>query len=122
MQGDEELSLVGKSVRITGEIFCGQDLVVEGEVDGTVTLPDHKLTIGPQANVKAAIQAQDVVVVGVAEGTIEAQRVELCSHSHLVGDIKTPRISIKDGAHFQGTIEVTRPASTITAPLPAGCG
>ena len=112
MQGHEQLSLVGRSVRITGEIYCGQDLIVEGEVDGTVKLPEHKLTIGPEATVKATIQAQAVVVVGAAEGTIEAQRVELCNHSHLLGDIKTPRIAIQDGAHFQGTIEVTRPAVT----------
>ena len=102
-------SLVGQSVRIAGDVCCHQDLFVEGEVNGSLELTDHKLTIGPQARVKANIHAQNVVVVGLAEGNIEAtERVELCSQCRLIGDIKTPRIVIKDGAHFQGTIEVTR--------------
>ena len=102
-------SLVGRAVRIAGDICCQQDLFVDGEVNGSLELTDHKLTIGPMARVKANIHAQNVVVVGMAEGTIEAsERVELCSQCSLTGDIKTPRIIIKDGAHFQGTIEVIR--------------
>ena len=102
-------SLVGLSVRITGDVFCRQDLFVEGEVEGTVELPAHKLTVGPRGNVKATIKAHDVVIVGKVEGTIEAsERVELCSQGRFVGDVRTPRIVIKDGAHFRGSIEVTR--------------
>lgn len=102
-------SLVGRAVRITGEITCHQDLFIEGEVDGSMELTDYKLTIGSQAHVKASIRAQNVVVIGRAEGNIEAsERVELCSQCNLIGDIKTPRIVIKDGACFKGTIEVTR--------------
>lgn len=104
-------SLVGRSVRIAGDISSGQDLYVDGEVDGQMELTDHKLTIGPQARVKANIRAQNVVIVGWAEGNIQAtERVELCSQSSLTGDIKTPRIVIKDGAHFKGTIHTDRPA------------
>ena len=102
-------SLVGRTVRIAGEIFCHQDLFVDGEVDGSIHLPEHKLIIGPRANVKATIRAQNVVIVGNAEAIIEAsERVELCSQCKLVGEIKTPRLVIKDGANFKGTIEVTR--------------
>ena len=102
-------SVIGRGVRVTGEIVCHQDLFVEGEVDGRLELPDHRLTIGPRGNVKATIKAQNVVIVGTAEATIEAtERVELCSQCRLVGDIKTPRIVIKDGAHFKGTIDVVR--------------
>jgi cytoskeletal protein CcmA (bactofilin family) len=82
---------------------------VDGQVDGTIELPTHKLTIGPQANVKASIKAQTVSLVGNAEGTIEAnEKVELCGQSRLVGDIKTPRLVIKDGAYIKGKVDVVR--------------
>ena len=104
-------SVLGREVRITGEVVSHQDLFVDGELEGRIELPDHKLTIGPRARVKAHIKAQNVVIVGNAEGTIEStERVELCSQSQVLGDIKTPRIIIKDGAHFRGTIDVLRPA------------
>lgn len=113
---DPALSLVGRTVRIAGEISCHQDLYIDGEVDGQMELTDYKLTIGPQAHVKANIRAQNVVVVGWAEGNIQAtERVELCSQCSLVGEIETPRIVIKDGAHFKGTIHTTRPEAPVVA-------
>ena len=108
-----ETSLVGSTVRITGRIYCDQDLFIDGEVDGSIELPDHTLTIGKQARVTAAIQAHSVVVVGHAHGNIEAsERVELRSLCRHEGDIRTSRIAIEDGAYFKGTIEVTRQAAT----------
>jgi len=99
-------------VRIEGKIVSHQDLHVDGQVTGTIDLPTSKLTIGPEANVKASIKAQNVSLVGNAEGTIEAnERVELCSHSRLVGDIKTPRLVIKDGAYIKGNVDVVRPSA-----------
>jgi len=90
-------------------------LHVDGQVDGTIELPTGKLTIGPQANVRASIKAQNVSLVGNAEGTIEAnERVELCSQSRLVGDIKTPRLVIKDGAYIKGKVDVVQPTASKT--------
>ena len=102
-------ALVGSAVTIGGEIFSQQDLFVDGEVNGTMTLPNHKLTIGPQARVKATIKAQNVVIVGSVEGKIEAsERIELRSHSQFIGDVRGPRIVIENGAFIKGNIEVTR--------------
>lgn len=105
----ERPSTLGSTVRVEGKIISHQDLHVDGQVDGTIDLPDNKLTIGPKAHVKAAITAQNVSLVGNAEGTIDAnERVELCSQSRLVGDIRTPRLVIKDGAYIKGKVDVTR--------------
>jgi cytoskeletal protein CcmA (bactofilin family) len=105
----ERTSTLGRTVRVEGKIVSHQDLHVDGQVDGIIELPDNKLTIGPQANVKATIKAQNVSLVGNAEGTIEAnERVELCSQSRLVGDIKTPRLVIKEGAYIKGRVDVVR--------------
>ena len=114
---DNPGSFLGHTVRITGEIVCRQDLYIEGELEGKIDVPNHKLTIGPSGQVKADIHARNVVVVGAAEAHIVAGRVELCSQSRLVGDIQTPRIVIKDGAHFQGSIEVIREVTPPADPV-----
>jgi cytoskeletal protein CcmA (bactofilin family) len=105
----EKTSTLGRTVRVEGKIISHQDLHVEGQVDGTIELSGNKLTIGPLANVRANIKAQNVSIVGNAEGTIEAtERVELCSQCRLVGDIRTPRLVIKDGAYIKGKVDVIR--------------
>lgn len=102
-------SLVGCAVKIGGDIYCQQDLFIDGEVTGTLAVPNHKLTIGPQAHVKADIKAHNIVIVGNVEGKIEAsERVELRGQCHLTGDIRSPRVMIENGAVIKGSIEVTR--------------
>ena len=102
-------SQVGNGVRIQGEIHGQQDLFLDGEVTGSVTLPNHKLSIGPKGNVKANIKAKNVVLVGNVEGKIEAtERVELRSHCRLLGDVRSPHIMIENGAYIKGTVEVLR--------------
>jgi len=106
----ERTSTLGRTVRVEGKIISHQDLHVEGQVEGTIDLPGSKLTIGPQASVKASIKAQNVSIVGNAEGSIEAhERVELCGQSRLIGDIKTPRLVVKDGAYIKGKVDVVQP-------------
>ena len=102
-------SRVCSEIRIHGDIFGKQDLLVDGEVDGSLTFPENTLTIGPNAKVKAHIKAQNVVLVGSVEGKIEVtERIELRSHCNVLGDIRTPRIMIENGAYVKGTIEVVR--------------
>lgn len=112
-------SQVGSTVRIDGEI-CGQhDMFVDGEINGSIMLPEHTLTIGPKATVKANIRAQKVVLVGNMEGNIEAgERIEVRSCCSLLGDMRSPRIMIENGAYIKGAIEVIRqaPAYPVTQP------
>ena len=104
-------SHLGHGVRIQGKIFSDQDLQIDGEVDGTLEAGGHNLTIGSQAKVKADIRAQNVSIVGAVEGTIEtSDLVELCSQCRVVGQIKTRRIAVQDGAFFKGDIEVVQPS------------
>ena len=100
---------MGSAVRIEGDIYSQQDLFVDGEVNGSVTLPGHKLSIGPNAKVKANIKAKNVVLVGNLEGKIEAsERIELRSSCRLLGDIRGRRIQIENGAFIKGSVEVIR--------------
>ena len=100
---------LGSTVHIVGEISGRQDMVVDGEVAGNITLPEHTLTIGSKANVKAGIKAKYVVLFGTVEGNIEASdRVELRNCCSLMGDIRSPRVQIENGAYIKGTVEVVR--------------
>lgn len=93
--------------RIEGDIDAEDDLFVDGEVDGNVIAPNHKLYIGPNANVKANIQAKNVVLAGNLEGNIEASdRVELRGKCTLMGDVRSARILIEYGAFIKGAVEV----------------
>jgi cytoskeletal protein CcmA (bactofilin family) len=117
------MATIGKGVTITGQIYSKEDLIIDGEVEGTVEAHDHRLTIGPNGKVKAGIKARDVVVLGQVQGNVEAvDKMEIKKDAKLVGDIKTARISIEDGAVFKGSIDIVRPevkAAAKQAPQPA---
>ena len=66
------VATIGKSVVLKGQIFSREDLYVDGEVDGTIELLEHRLTLGPHAKVSAAIKVREVVIMGAVRGNIEA--------------------------------------------------
>jgi cytoskeletal protein CcmA (bactofilin family) len=110
---------IGKAVKINGQIHSKEDLYVDGDVEGTVEAPEHKLTIGPNGTVHAAVKAREVVVLGTIQGNVEAaERIEIRKDAKLVGDIRTARIIIEDGAYFKGSIDITRPETKVAKAAP----
>lgn len=100
---------IGKAVKIAGQIYSREDLYVDGDVEGTIELMDHKLTVGPNGKVHSGVKAREVVVLGVIQGNVEASdRLEIRKDAKLVGDIKTARIVIEDGAYFKGSIDIVK--------------
>jgi len=82
---------------------------VDGDVEGTVEAPDHKLTIGPNGKVHATIKAREVVALGNIQGNVEAaDKIEIRKEARLIGDIRTARIIIEDGAYFKGSIDIVK--------------
>jgi cytoskeletal protein CcmA (bactofilin family) len=113
---------IGKAVKINGQIFSKEDLYIDGDVEGTVELHENKLTIGPNGRVQATVRARDVVVLGAIHGNVEASdRIEIRKEAKLVGDIKTARIVIEDGAYFKGSIDIVKgepkPAPAAAPPI-----
>lgn len=100
---------IGKSVLIKGELSGNEDLYIDGEIEGTVELKDHNLTIGPNGRVKANLNAKEVTVLGKVQGNVKAtDKLEIRKSGSLVGDIITARITIEDGAYFKGSIDIQR--------------
>jgi cytoskeletal protein CcmA (bactofilin family) len=102
-------AVLGKSVIVKGQIFSREDLTIDGEVEGTVELQEHRLTVGPNGRVTASIKAREIVVLGTVHGNVETtDKIEIRKEAKLVGDIKTARIVIEDGAYFKGNIDIVR--------------
>jgi len=110
-------AIIGKSVMIKGQIFSREDLTIDGEIDGSVELHEHRLTVGPNGKLQAGVKAREVVVLGTIHGNVEASdKIDIRKDAKLVGDIKTARIVIEDGAYFKGSIDIARPETGRPAP------
>jgi cytoskeletal protein CcmA (bactofilin family) len=100
---------LGKSVVIKGELSASEDLTLYGQMEGRVTLTDHTLTIGPEADIRAEIVASIVVVMGSVTGNVNAgKRVEIRSTGSVKGDIGSLDLVIHEGGRLQGKVDMRR--------------
>jgi cytoskeletal protein CcmA (bactofilin family) len=109
---------IGKSVVIKGELSGNEDLTIEGQVEGTIALKEHALTIGPNGKIKAQVYAKSLVVLGDVHGNVtSSEKVEIRDGGSVEGDIVSPRVAIAEGAHFRGSIDMQRKgAQPVTRP------
>jgi cytoskeletal protein CcmA (bactofilin family) len=108
---------IGKSVVIKGELNGSEDLTIEGQVEGTIQLRDHVLTIGANGKIKAQVFAKSVIVLGEVSGNVTAtDKVDIRDNGSVDGDIVAPRVAIAEGAHFRGSVDMQRKAGQATAP------
>jgi cytoskeletal protein CcmA (bactofilin family) len=106
-----QYSMIGKSIRIKGEIVASDPVYVYGNVEGTIKAPEHRVTIGKEGRVKADIHAREVVIMGEVCGNLDGrERVEIRSDGSLLGDLSTSRIYIEEGAVLSGSIDVHKPS------------
>jgi cytoskeletal protein CcmA (bactofilin family) len=106
----------GSTLVMKGELSGAEDLVLEGKVEGKISLPDHVLTIGLGAEVSAEIQARVIVLHGHVTGNaIASERMEIKSSGRMQGDLITPRVMMADGATFNGRLETRVPGKGTSA-------
>ena len=99
---------LGTSIVIKGDLIASEDLTLYGKMEGTVTLEGgHTLTIGRHADIKAAIDAKAVVILGTVTGNVTArEKVEIQTTGSVAGDVSSPRLAIADGASIKGKVHV----------------
>jgi cytoskeletal protein CcmA (bactofilin family) len=113
MKPAEGSTVIGKSVVIRGELSGQEDLYIDGDVEGTVTLPESRLTIGPNAQVRADVNAREIVIFGNLTGNISSTgRVDLRQSAVVKGDILAGRLSIEESAVVTGRVELKNASET----------
>lgn len=125
MKPAEGSTVIGKSVVVRGDISGQEDLYLDCDIEGSIALPDNRLTIGPEARIVADVAVRDLVVFGKLTGNVHATgRVDLRQSASLTGDIVAGRLSIEESAMLKGRVELNpgarQSASTPqTASVPA---
>jgi cytoskeletal protein CcmA (bactofilin family) len=106
---------IGKSLRIDGHIVSDDNLTIDGNVEGTIVVGDHTLTVGPGATVKADLTARMIAISGSVIGNVKAHELlDLRSTGSVVGEIVAGRLRMADGAVIVGPVEAagSRPKSS----------
>lgn len=120
MKPAEGSTVIGKSVTIRGELSGNEDLYVDGDVEGTITLSEYGLTIGPNAKVRADIHVRDLTIFGTVKGDLHASgRVEIRSSAVVQGDVYGGKLSIEENATIKGKVSLGSGEKGSSAPSAA---
>ena len=102
-----EQAMIGRSLTIKGEVSGSESLYIDGRIEGSISIPDSRVTIGRNGVVAANIAAREVVIMGKVHGNIQcSDRLDIRSEGSLTGDVITQRISVEDGAVLKGSVQV----------------
>lgn len=98
---------IGPSIFIKGEVSGSEDLLIQGQVEGSVALELHSVTVGGGGRVKADISGRVITVEGDVAGDIHAEeQIVLRGSATVEGDLKAPRVVLEDGASFRGMVDM----------------
>jgi cytoskeletal protein CcmA (bactofilin family) len=98
---------LGSTTVLTGDIEAHEDMVIEGRLNGKITLPSGTLTVAKGAKVEAEIRVRALVLNGELKGTVRAgERAVISETAEMNGDIITPKITVANGARFSGSIKM----------------
>ena len=99
--------MIGPSIKIKGEITGDEDLLIQGNVEGTVDLAQHEVTVGQTGQVSADIRAKTVRIDGTVAGDVNgSENVVITKSGNVQGNIVAPRVTLEDGAIFKGSIDM----------------
>ncbi len=113
-------AVIGSTIKVKGEVSGEENLIVEGTVEGSVSLKGHDLTIGQKGRVDADLSATTVKVEGQVTGDINgAEKVIITKSGRVLGNIVAPRVTLEDGAKFKGSIDMDPGVETSKSAAPA---
>ena len=96
---------IGKAVRVEGKVISAEDLTIDGDVEGSIELGGHSLTIGSDATIKADLLAKTVIISGKVKGNVKAvEKIDLRATGSVDGDISAPRFVMAEGAMVTGKV------------------
>jgi cytoskeletal protein CcmA (bactofilin family) len=102
---------ISPGIRVQGTITADENVYIDGEVRGSISMPGHRLSVGERAYIEAETFAREVVVYGAIHGGLCAyDRIEIKKHGSVAGDLATAQIVIEEGACFNGVIAADGPS------------
>ncbi len=111
-------ALIGSSIKIEGSLSGGEDLFVEGKIDGKIELDQHNVTIGTNGRIKADIHGRSIVIMGDVKGNLYgSEQIILRKSSKVRGNLFAARVSLEDGSDFKGSIDMTSKPAEEAKPL-----
>ncbi|MDF1624140.1 bactofilin family protein [Pseudohongiella nitratireducens] len=100
-------AVLGATIKVKGDISGEENLLIEGQVEGSVSLSSHELTIGKTGKLNANLTAKTIRIDGEVDGDITGkEKVVVTSTSQIKGNIVTPKMTLEEGARFKGTIDI----------------
>jgi cytoskeletal protein CcmA (bactofilin family) len=106
--------LVAEGIVIKGDVLADEDLIIAGQLDGNINIPDHALTIAPEGKVSGQLFAKIITVAGhVSGGVTASDSIEVLEGAFVDGDLTAPKVGIELGAWFQGKIEMKRAEAAV---------
>ncbi len=115
------VAVIGKGMVIKGEIKSRENLHIDGEISGTLEMPDCRLSVGREGKLEANVTAREIDLMGVAEGDLEAtSKIIVHKGARLIGDLRAPGILIEEGAYVKGKIEIVNKVEMVNSADPAG--
>ena len=111
-QKDVRVATIGVSISIKGEIRGSEDIVFDGQVQGRIDLPEHTLTIGPNATVLADVDAKVVIVFGSVTGSVNArEKADIRTTASVEGELTCGCLVVQEGATIIGQVETKHRAA-----------
>jgi len=105
---ESHLKGIGKNVLVKGQILSREDLLVEGQVEGTIDMQQHRLTVAPSANLHANVNAREVELRGTIEGQVQAgEKVFIHRGAAFIGDLRSSGLIIEDGGYVKGSVDLS---------------
>jgi cytoskeletal protein CcmA (bactofilin family) len=101
-------SWLSPSMKVKGEISANEEVLVDGKVEGPISVGEHRLTVGRNGQVTGGLVAREIIIHGRVEGSfrIVSESIEIKKDASVTGNVTTRRIVIEDGADFKGSIEI----------------
>jgi len=97
-------TLIGKAMKIVGDIYADEDIIIQGSVTGQVR-SGQALVIGNSGEVNGDIRARTVILSGSVQGDVDAgHRLEILPGGRIYGNIKTDVLVVKEGAFLVGQV------------------
>ena len=111
----ERVSVLGPTLHFKGELHADEELLIKGRIEGSIS-HSQRVTVCAEGTVTANVRAQVIVVEGTVTGDLQAEKSVMVKESaRLRGNITAPSVSIVEGAHFTGGIDMEKKVAAVEA-------